>query len=232
MRISVLMPTKNRPDRLRRAVRAVLAQDYPDFEVIVQNGGVALPADGADDPLLDDRVIVRNAPDKGICNALNLAANAATGDIWHVACDDDTMADGTLWSAATVLRDAVWTYGWMRTLRELSNGRRRTIELRSARLWPWNLDEHKTANCINQPTAFFTRAAYETLGPFNEDFQRVWDYEWWMRLGVRYEPMQRDHCDADYLIWPGSTSVHSDQPVQQEVQELQELWARVGYGER
>ena len=233
MRVSVLIPTMNRPDRLRAAVRAVLAQDHPSFEVIVQNGGLELSLGGADDPLLDDRVLLRTVADKGICDALNRAADLATGDVWHVACDDDEMRPGTLWSAQCALRTGEqWTYGWMRTFREWSNGKRQQVARPSARLWPWNLDEHKAANSINQPTAFFTRESYEKLGPFHEDFPMCWDYEWWMRLGVRYEPVQRDHCDSDYVIWPGSTSVHAAKAMVEEVARLQDLWARVGYGDR
>lgn len=232
-RVSVLIPTKNRPDRLRRAVAKVLAQDYPAFEVIVQNGGFAIELRGPGDPLCDDRVILRETPDKGICNALNRAAELATGDVWHMACDDDEMAEGTLWSAASALRTGEqWTYGWMRQWSENAFGRRRRVALQTARLWPWNLNEHKRANSVNQPTAFFTRESYEKHGPFNEDFPMIWDYEWWMRLGMRYEPVQRDHCDADYIIWPGSTSVHAVEAMTDEVKRLQNLWARVGYGER
>lgn len=233
-RVSVLIPTMNRPERLRRAVACVLRQDYPSFEVIVQNGGESLtPLTEPHDPLRDDRVRVREARDTGICNALNRAAEVAIGDVWHMCCDDDEMQAGALWSAASALRTGEqWTYGWMRQFREMPSGRRRQVALHTARLWRWNLNEHKAANSINQPTAFWARESYEKHGPFNEDFPMIWDYEWWMRLGVRYTPVARDHCDADYVIWPGSTSVHAAEEMAHEVARLQELWARVGYGER
>jgi GT2 family glycosyltransferase len=225
-RVSVLLPTKDRPERLGRALSCILAQDYPDLEVVIQNGGarVELP----DDP----RIVYLEGADTGIANALNIAAAASTGDVLHVTCDDDEMRPGTLWSAASALRSAEWTYGWMRTFLETRTGYRRLHKRHTACLWAWNLDEHKAANSINQPTAFFTRSSYEKLGPFDERFPMVWDYEWWMRLGTRFEPVQRDHCDADYVIWPGSTSVHAAAAMALEVERLQELWAEKGYGER
>lgn len=229
LRVSVLIPTKDRPDRLRRAVEHVLAQDYPAFEVIVQNGGG--PVDLPDDP----RLIVVNEPDKSIAHALNLAAKHATGDIFHVAMDDDWMCPNTLWSAQCALRTGeAWTYGWMRIYSEsvLRPGRRHWISRTSACLWEWSLAEHKAANSVNQPTAFFTRAAYEKYGPFNEDFPLVWDYEWWMRLAVHHDPVPRDHCDSEYTVWPGSMSVFDHAAVVAEVVRLQALWAEKGYGER
>lgn len=232
-RVSVLMPTLGRPDRLRRALGLVLAQGYPDFEVVVQNGGDRLdPA--AVPELEDERVRLAEQPDGGIGPALNLAAERATGDVWHVAMDDDEMQPGALWSAASALRtgSSEWTYGWMRTFQETPSGRRQEVQRRCAGPWPWNLDEHKAANSINQPTAFFTRASYEKLGPFHEAFPMVWDYEWWMRLGTRWEPAARDHCDAHYVIWPGSTSVKARGAMALEVARLQALWAEKGYGER
>lgn len=232
-KISVLVPTMNRTDRLRVAVSRMLAQDYPSFEIIVQNGGEPFRFDGDDDPLADDRVITRTAPDKGICNALNKAAELATGDIWHVACDDDEMLSGTFRSAQVAFNTgARWSYGWMRYYQEFSNGQRKQVYRHTERLWPWDLAAHQRGNAIAQPTVFFARDTYEMHGPFNEDFPMCWDYEWWMRLGVRYDPVPRDHCDAHYIIWPGSTSVHSVELMNLEVERMQQLWARVGYGER
>ncbi len=45
MKLSVVIPTFNRQDTLRQCLTALAAQDYPDYEVLVVDGG----RDGTDE---------------------------------------------------------------------------------------------------------------------------------------------------------------------------------------
>lgn len=63
---------------LRETVVGVLAQDEPDFEYLLQDGG---STDGSHEGLPEDkRIRVRVEKDEGIYDAMNRAAAAATGD--------------------------------------------------------------------------------------------------------------------------------------------------------
>lgn len=72
--ISVLMPTFNRPNFIRGAVEAILAQDYPDFEIIVKDGGESIEHLLPSDP----RVKYIWNKDRGITDAMNQAMKAAS----------------------------------------------------------------------------------------------------------------------------------------------------------
>ena len=87
-------------------------------------------------------------------------------------------------------------------------------------------------NCIHQPTVFFTRAAWERLGPFNTDYPYAYDYEFWGRLGAHYEPVVRDHVDATYTFWPGSTSIRIPEALADDVRGIQKQWQAYGFGKR
>jgi glycosyltransferase involved in cell wall biosynthesis len=87
--VSVVIPTRNRPDLVTRAVRGVLAQTYRDLEVIVVIDG---PDDVTRDALAemaDDRLRVLTLPAKGGApNARNEGVRAATAG-WTAFLDDD-----------------------------------------------------------------------------------------------------------------------------------------------
>ena len=87
--VSVVIPTRNRPGLVTRAVHGVLAQTYRDLEVIVVIDG---PHEATRDALAaigDDRLRVLTLPAKrGAPNARNAGARAATAR-WTAFLDDD-----------------------------------------------------------------------------------------------------------------------------------------------
>jgi len=87
--VSAVIPTRNRPHLVQRAVRSALAQEYADLEVVVVVDG----PDSATENVLADvsdkrlRIIVLPRP-VGAAGARNLGVAAAWGD-WIAFLDDD-----------------------------------------------------------------------------------------------------------------------------------------------
>ncbi len=87
--VSAVIPTRNRPELVLRAVRSALQQTYTDLEVIVIVDG----PDAATEKMLantsDSRLKVIHLKESvGAGQARNLAVNAALGD-WIAFLDDD-----------------------------------------------------------------------------------------------------------------------------------------------
>ncbi|HDY65253.1 MAG TPA: glycosyltransferase [Phycisphaerae bacterium] len=91
MTISVVIPTHNRPDCLRRIVECLLCQTYPPTELfLVNDGNIRVdPAlmRMAESAGIRSRVICRGEPSSAASR--NAGLSAATGDI--VVCIDDDM---------------------------------------------------------------------------------------------------------------------------------------------
>ncbi|MFI7601947.1 glycosyltransferase family 2 protein [Actinoplanes sp. NPDC049681] len=87
--VSVVIPTRNRPELVTRAVRSVLAQTVPDFEIVVVVDG---PDDATPKALAeigDPRVRLIPLPIKGGApNARNTGAHEARAP-WTALLDDD-----------------------------------------------------------------------------------------------------------------------------------------------
>lgn len=84
MKISIVMPTLNNGDSLRRAIESVASQSHHDIELIVVDGGSTdssiehLTAMSEQHPGLIKWV---SEPDSGVYNALNKGIAMASGDI-------------------------------------------------------------------------------------------------------------------------------------------------------
>jgi glycosyltransferase involved in cell wall biosynthesis len=91
--VSVVVPTKDRPQLLAATLRSICAQEEASLEVVVVDDGSA-DADAVPSVvarLADDRVrVLRRSVPAGVSSARNLGLHAATGD--RVAfCDDDDL---------------------------------------------------------------------------------------------------------------------------------------------
>src|SRR5262249_35761700 len=98
-RITIAVPSFNQGRFIRETLDSLVAQDYPNLEVIVQDGG---STDGAAEIAREfaDRFPgvfrVHVERDRGHAHALNIAFRKSTGDILGYLNTDDTLYPGCL----------------------------------------------------------------------------------------------------------------------------------------
>ncbi|MGH9540757.1 MAG: glycosyltransferase family 2 protein [Terriglobales bacterium] len=114
--VSVLIPTKNRPDDLRETARSLLTQTAPPAEVIVvdQSAGdssrCALAGLGRDSSAVAWRYF--HEPEiRGATAALNFAMEQAGGDIWLFLDDDVRLEPEFIAALLRVYRNDPWADG-------------------------------------------------------------------------------------------------------------------------
>ena len=91
VQISVLIPTRERPQQLDACVKSVLASDHKSFEVIV--------IDQSPEPyalIRDRRLHIHHSPARGKSAALNVAMGLAYGHLFAFADDDCTVSQDWL----------------------------------------------------------------------------------------------------------------------------------------
>jgi glycosyltransferase involved in cell wall biosynthesis len=87
--VSAVIPTRNRPDLVCRAVHSVLSQTLRDIECIVVIDGPDMPTVNALREIADPRLRVMELSENvGGCEARNLGGRAAQGE-WIALLDDD-----------------------------------------------------------------------------------------------------------------------------------------------
>ena len=115
MKFSIIIATMNVEALLQRAIVSVLTQIYPDYEIIVQDGG---STDGTLEILrrCKSRVDWVSEPDAGVYDAWNKALVRATGD-WAIflGADDFFLDNEVLVKCAVYLKklpqDVYFAYG-------------------------------------------------------------------------------------------------------------------------
>ncbi len=194
--ISVYMPTFNRWEMAIRAIDSVLAQDYPNFELLVVDDA------SSDDtwPSLtnkyinDDRVRFFRQPEgKGACAARNLAISEAKGDFVTGIDDDDEFLPHRLSSLyraydpqySCVCAGYIWDYG---SVQKTLFATDEVVTL--TRL----LDLHTLSN-----QALVQRERMLQLQGFDENLAAFQDYDMWVRVVAAFGPALRI-SDASYKV--------------------------------
>jgi glycosyltransferase involved in cell wall biosynthesis len=188
---SILMPSMGDRPSLRVAVDALLAQDYERWELVLK----VVDADAARRQLpQDDRIVVLEGPDRNLTHAVNLAMEHARGDVFNWANDDDVLLPGALAYVAEHLREAMWLRAPVDLLDEDGQRLGRSGDL------PWDLVAQKTVSRVAQPGVFWRREAVASIGNLDESVALASDYDYFTRLGERWEPRSVDRVVAEYRL--------------------------------
>lgn len=190
-KFSIILPTFNRPHLINRAIQAVLDQDYDNWELIIQNGGESI----AHLVPKDERIKLFEEKDSGITDAMNRGMKRATGDIFVWSNDDDEITEGTLKFINENLTNE-WAYGLIHMQGNLGESIWGRIDDGAI------FQELTHGNFVPQPSVYWTRKAYETVGGMDELEDLTSDYEYWMRLWKAFEPQKFNRIMARYHLHP------------------------------
>ena len=181
MKISVITAVRDGRATIAEAIESVLAQDHPDIELIVIDGG-------STDGTLD--VVRRYAgriahlvsePDRGIYDALNKGVRLAGGDALGFLHADDRYADArALARVAAALSDpgVDACYGDLLYVRRDDPGR----VLRHWRAGPYDPGRLARGWMPPHPTFYARRALYQRLGGFDTGYRIAADYDCMLRF--------------------------------------------------
>jgi len=181
-KISVVTPSFNQGQFIEETIRSVLLQGYPNLEYIIIDGG------STDNTV---EVIKKYEPwftywvsekDRGQCHAINKGFARATGDIFAWLCSDDVYAPGVLHRVAENLgnKKSAMLVG-ASIITNGPNTLEGTLDCRQ----PSFADMAYNVKTFPQPSTFWTRDLWETVGPLREDLYFVMDYDLWLRMVPR-----------------------------------------------
>lgn len=173
--VSIVTPCLNPGERLVRCLDSVAAQTYPYVEHVVVDGG---STDGTAELLRERGVRFVSEPDDGQAQAINKGFGLANGHWlgWLNADDVLTPQSAELAMAAAARSpSAGWIYGRC----EIRQGSDRSIYEPPARIDRRTVQER---NLFAQPGTLVARWALDRVGPLDEQFRLVMDFDLWLRL--------------------------------------------------
>ena len=181
--VSIVTPSFNQAAFLERALESVLAQDYPNVEYIVVDGG---SSDGSVEIIkrFEDRIAWwESSPDDGQVDALLKGFARAEGEILGWLNSDDELLPGAIATVVEELRadpSLMLAYG-DNTLMDEEGGYEDVLRAR-----PFDVVEmlRTGQNHVPQPGSLFRREALELAGGLPRDGYYYFDFEFVVRLGL------------------------------------------------
>jgi glycosyltransferase involved in cell wall biosynthesis len=202
-RISIITPSFNQGKFIRATIDSVLAQQYPDLEYLVLDGG-------SSDETLDilrscgPEVQWSSEKDEGQADAINRGFSKASGEIVAWLNSDDTYLSGALEYVGRFFGDhpgvdAVYGDAYYIDREGTILQPYRTSDFR------WESFVHECYIC--QPTVFFRRRVLESVGMLNPKLHVALDYEFWMRLFREHPPVRLPRFLATSRMYPDNKTL-------------------------
>jgi len=209
--ISIVIPSFNQAAFLPETLDSILSQaDAPTMQVVVVDGG---STDGTLEILesLDDpRVEWISEPDRGQAHAINKGMALAGGVVVGWLNSDDTYAPGALRAVVDAFEEnpgANWLAGRVTIVDGSGSETRRAItRYKDRRLRRYTFRGLLRENFISQMGVFWRCSFARELGPLDESLVYTMDYDYWLRMGARCDPLVLDKVLARFRWHAGSKS--------------------------
>lgn len=189
-KISIIIPSFNKALYIEATLCSIVNQDYPNLEVIIQDGG---STDGTVEII--KKFATRypklfqweSKKDKGQVDAINKGFSKATGSLLAYINADDVYKEGVLLEVGRSFEkysNTLWITGYGDIIDKdgkvqsslVTNYKNILLEKNSYSLL-------LIVNYITQPSTFLSRKAFEEFGPFKGTKKYVMEYDLWLRLG-------------------------------------------------
>ncbi|WP_198662149.1 glycosyltransferase [Halorussus litoreus] len=204
--MSIVVPTYERAGVLPRALDSVLAQTYPEFELlVVDDGSTDETAEVvADYRARDDRIrYLAHDENQGLAAARNTGIEAATGEYVTFLDSDDEFHPDLLKASVRTLSDLPSEYGGTYVAYEVlgPGERERLLDVRPDVRSVDALDGYQ----VRMGGTTLRSSVFDDVGRFDPAITFVDDYEFWLRLLDEYalrgvdEPLYRYYKHGDQI---------------------------------
>lgn len=181
--VSVVIPSKNRPDFLHEALGSVFAQTYQNLEVIVVDDGSASSLEPMLKEKYGDRILfLRHEESLGASAARNAGARLASGEYIAFLDDDDLWMPEKIEKQIAAYGELSENFGVVYCgFDYIVNGAivsRVNDYKKTDMLFPQSL-----ASCpVGSPTALIRKKYFDQVGGYDEELTACEDWDLWVRL--------------------------------------------------
>lgn len=210
--ISIVTPVYNAIETLPETLASIRAQDYPAIEHVVVD---AVSTDGTLELLREEeragRIVLISEPDEGLSDAFNKGVDAATGELVGWLNGDDLYAPGALSAVAAAYAEnpeREWFTGRCKIIGADGGETRKAVTAyKNFLLGRFSIGLFLTNNFVSSPATFVRRDVLDEVGALDKRFKYSADYDLWLRLARRSNPVIIDAEVAGFRMGEGSLSI-------------------------
>jgi len=177
-KVSIITPSYNRANYIETTIKSVLNQTYNNIEYIVVDGNSNDTTKNILEKYAERNLLSYiSEPDTGMYDAINKGLSMATGDILAYINTDDYYFP---WTVSRVVE------AFQKSETDLVFGDCLVNDLANKASWiniyPRFTNRYlRVGHLIPQPTVFFKRNVFETVGAFGKNVNLLADCEYWLR---------------------------------------------------
>jgi glycosyltransferase involved in cell wall biosynthesis len=207
--ISIVTPSLNQAEYIEQTICSVLDQSYPGLQYIVLDGG---STDGTIEILkkYSKHLTWISEKDGGQSAALNKGLKMVTGEIFGFINSDDYYEPGAFFKTGRFFSthpQASWLSGKCRIVNSRGHEIRKAI---AAYKNIWLLLKSYNAllviDYISQPSTFWRRSIFDSIGGFDEKLHFSMDYDLSLRVGREHPLYTINETLAAFRIHQASKS--------------------------
>jgi len=205
-RISVVIPTYNRPALLRNSINSVLSQTYRDFELIVIDDCSSDNTPGVLEDFRDERLkVIRNSSNKGIAAVRNIGVTSSQGKYIAFLDDDDEWLPDKLEKQLKIMENGPESLGCVYSGRlTIGPDGREVVSTSIPRYRNKVLNELLLENFITTSTVLIKISCFDKAGIFDEEIPYGEDYDMWIRIAEDFEYDFAPEPLTKYRVHPSS----------------------------
>lgn len=195
--VSIIIPTYNRANLLKRAIESVISQTYKNLEIIVVDDGSTDNTEQIVKECQDSRIqYIRHSKNRGLSAAKNTGIKNSKGDFIAFLDSDDEYLPEKVEKSIEVFKKAPENIGIV-----CSNF--------------WRIEGEKKKIAVSKRTPFlyfgvFRKEVFEKIGFFDEELEIYEDLDFGTRLICKFSSYFIDEPLAIYHITKGSLSFSSN----------------------
>ncbi len=196
--VTIITPSYNQGRFIRATIESILAQDYPNIEYLVVDGG---STDHTISILREfgERVRWISERDRGQTHAINKGLAMTVGEIITWVNSDDVLEPGAISAAVAAFQEDPRTALVYGNARELNAEGQHIRDNYPPAPNVWELVHGW--DYIIQPASFFRRNKMEEVGGLDEELHWAMDYDLFMRLALNYPIKRVDAFLASYRFY-------------------------------
>jgi glycosyltransferase involved in cell wall biosynthesis len=213
-KVSVIVPTYNRPDRLEETLRSVLGQTMQDFEIIVVNDcGVDVSPVIARLNSQAEIFYHQHPVNRGLSAARNTALRHARGQYIAFLDDDDIFLPDHLETLVNFLESsgnkAAYTDAWVAEEEKIADGTYQIVRRHVPFSDEWHNDRVLVHNFAPPLCFMHERGLGNLTGEFDEELTTHEDWDYWIRLSRLCRPVHIKKITCEYRSRNDGTSMTS-----------------------
>jgi glycosyltransferase involved in cell wall biosynthesis len=180
MKFSIIIPTFNSEEYLRKTIESILNQNYNNVEILIADGG-------SQDKTLEiaksyNSVKIVSTKDNGQTDGINKAYKFVTGDIVAWQNSDDIYCNNSFFKVAEAFTDNSIdiTYGDYVLIDENDK------TVRICKSHQWNPSKFKTGRFVPlQPTVFWRKKVSDSIFPLDVDLFYCMDVDFFAKANLQ-----------------------------------------------